>query len=314
MFWDKIPTRLKPWLITILTAWLSMLLPWSVNASDIDKNQIRNIGDNKYPQRIIALAPHVVEQLHDIGAYSLLVATVEHADHPSKAKQLPRVGNYAKLNIEKILLLQPDLVIAWHSQGLANDLQTLSEYGINVVYSNPRTLSDISKELRWLGELTGYQQQANVRANAFDAKLEQIKKRYQHKPPIRVFYELWPQPLTTIAGNAWSQQQLTICGAENPFAQLDSDYPQISLENVVKANPQVIIQPLSSGQNVNSQTLSNQTDWQPFAVIDAVRHQQIVRPNSDRLHRMSVRLLDELALLCQQLDTARGFYQSRRVR
>ncbi|MDN3652215.1 cobalamin-binding protein [Thalassotalea ponticola] len=287
----------------ILAMQMAVAMP-SVSSSELDATSSEPSTtlpqqDKTTDKRIVALAPHIVEMLHEIGAYDHIIATSEHADYPLQAKQLPRVGNYLALDIERILQLQPDLVIAWQSGVPINDLARLQSLGIDVLFSNPTQLSDVADELRWLGQLTGHQSLANRKAALFEKQLSQLTKHYQNRPRVSVFYQLWAHPLTTVAKDAWSQQQLDICGAYNPFNSATSQYPQINIEQVLLANPDVIIVPQS--QSVTSDGF----DWSKYPSITAVVQQQYIHPNADALHRMSYRLIDELAMLCERIDAFR---------
>lgn len=256
------------------------------------------------PIKVIALAPHIVEMLFEIGAGDSIVGTSTYADYPEQAKAIPRVGNYAKLNIEKILAMQPDLVIAWKTGNPSDDLQRLKSLGIDVVYSHPVKLTDVSDELRYLGSLTGRSEQASKQAKAFEQQLQLIKQRFAHKAKVKVFYELWSKPITTVANQAWPQQQLEICGAQNPFSQLTMDYPQVNMEQIIIANPSLVIQPKTAGK-ANPDAI----EWQTFKQINAAKHQQVITPNADILHRMSSRLVSELEHLCLSIDDSRQYYQ-----
>lgn len=255
-------------------------------------------------QRIVALSPHLVEQLYSIGAGDSLVAATEHADYPAAAKQLPRVGNYMQLNVEQILLLKPDLVLAWTDGNPAADISRLRALGLNLVESNPRQLDDIAKELRLLGQLTGHTEQAGQQADAFEQQLAALRARYQQQSKVRVFYELWADPLSTVANQAWPQQQLALCGAENPFANATGDYPTVGLEQVLVSQPQLIIQPNSAEEK------RSLFDWSRWKELPAVKYQQFSTPNSDLLHRTTTRMLSGTEQLCQDIDKARKFYQT----
>ncbi|WP_371373257.1 cobalamin-binding protein [Thalassotalea aquiviva] len=255
-------------------------------------------------KRIITLAPHVVEMLFSLGVGSRIVGTSEYSDFPKQALSITKVGNYAGLSIEHILTLEPDLVIAWKTGTPEGDLQRLKDLGIKVIYSHPQQLSDIAKELRMLGSLTNTQTKAEQLAGEFEQQLQELKHQYQGKNQIRVFYELWSKPVTTIAGHAWPQQHLNICAAENPFKAMANDYPQVNLEQVLLSNPQVIIVPTTKGTSH-----PERIDWSQYPELDASKHQQFITPDADILHRMSLRLLPELSTLCQALDNSRMYYQ-----
>ena len=245
--------------------------------------------------RIIALAPHVVENLYAIGAGDFIVATTEHADFPVQAKNIPRVGNYVRLQIEQILALNPTHVIVWRDGNPADDLARLEQLGLHLVESNPQQLLDVAKELRQFGLLFQQEEQAMALALSFEEKLQAIRSQHRDSRPLKVFYELWPQPLTTVAQNSWPQQILTLCGVENVFASLQGDYPMISIESVLAMQPQVIIQPNDSARRIAA------TDWQQWPSIPAVAHQAILHPDADQLHRMTARMLNEAEQLCAQL-------------
>ncbi|MFC3122774.1 cobalamin-binding protein [Agaribacter flavus] len=293
---------LKLWLGVVLLGAAPYLAASSLANTSVSRdNGLSN--EEKQDLRFIVLAPHIVETMFDIGAGAQIIGTSEHADYPLAAKAIPRVGNYARLQIEKILQLRPDFVIAWKTGNPSDDIARLKKYGINIVYSHPTRLEDVESEINMLGELTGRQTRASKLAKEYSARLSALRERYQEAAPISVFYELWPRPLRTVAANAWPQQQLTLCGARNPFVDAKEDYPQVALEKVLEYQPQIIIQALSAGvENPDS------IQWQQWPKIPAVKHQQILQPNADKVHRMTRRMLDELTLLCEQIDTARRVY------
>jgi vitamin B12 transport system substrate-binding protein len=273
----------------------------AINSYAANSNESNNT--DKTPQRIIALAPHIVEMLFSLGVGDRIVGTTDHADYPVQAKKIPLVGNYARLKIEKILAYHPDLIIAWKTGNPSDDLERLSKLGVKIVYSDPKNLTDVASELRLFGKLTGTGETAEIQAQKFELDLKRLQKSYANKAPISVFYELWPNPLTTVANNAWPQQHLNVCGATNPFIDGVADYPQIGLEHVVMAKPQLIIQPTSAGE-----TTPDAVDWSQFIDIPASKHRQLIKPNSDKLHRMTPRLLVELEKLCMSIDKARNYY------
>jgi len=260
---------------------------------------------SKENQRIIALAPHIVEMLFSLGVGDRIVGTTEHSDYPKQANKIPRIGNYARLKIEKILAYQPDIIIAWKTGNPSDDLARLEKLGLNIVYSDAKELSDIARELRRFGELTGVNQRGEKLALAFETELQSIKDTYANKAPISVFYELWSNPLTTVGKNALPQQHLNVCGASNPFESSATDYPQIGLEQVVIAKPQVIVQPMSVGE-----PNPNAIYWSQWKEIPAAQHNKFIQPNSDKLHRTTARLLPELKALCKNIDKARQYYST----
>lgn len=258
------------------------------------------------PPRLVVLAPHLVEQLYNIDAGELIVGTVEHADYPAAAQQIPRVGNYAGLQLETILALKPDLVLYWQSGSPAADISRLQSLGIRTEAFEAKTLDDIASDLLRLGELTGQQQQATQRAAEFRLRLAKLRQQYQQQTAVTVFYELWDEPLSTIGPDAWPMQALSLCGGTNIFADARSAYPQVSAEALLQRQPQLILQPTSATE------ARRLTDFQRrFASLQAVQLKQLAKPNADLLHRATLRTLDGVAELCQMVARSRAFYAAK---
>ena len=250
---------------------------------------------------IIALAPHIVEMLYDIGAGDQIIGTTAYADYPENAKNIPRIGNHARIQIERVIELQPDLIIAWKSGSPSDDLARLAQLGFTIIYSQPNTFEDIALELRQFSVLTGHQAKGEKVAQAFEKSLANVKKTYQSKSKITGFYELWSRPLTTVAKNSWPQQFLSVCQVTNPFEQASTPYPQVSIEQLLPASVQLIIQPLSSNQKQREGFT-----WQDWPMIPAVANNHIIQPNADAMHRMTIRSLGALKDLCQAIDNTRN--------
>ncbi|WP_448563481.1 cobalamin-binding protein [Thalassotalea ganghwensis] len=286
------------WLVKKILIVLSGLMSLGlVNNASASSNDSKS---NHYP-RIIALAPHIVENLYQVGAGQYIIGTTEHADYPEQANRIKRVGNYAKLNIEQILAMAPDVIIAWKTGNPSDDLARLAQMGIEIIYSDPHYLEDVAAELTKFAKIAGTQAQGEQAAKRFLARLTEIKAAYQDKTTISGFYELWPRPLTTVANDAWPQQQLEVCGVDNPFKESATDYPQINLEQVILHSPKIIIQPTSHGSNQ-----ADAIDWRQWPSIPAVKANAFLQPDADKMHRMTSRALDELALFCQQVDQLRA--------
>lgn len=256
--------------------------------------------------RLVVLAPHLVEQLYSIGAGGMIVGTVEHADYPLEASAIPRVGNYAGLQLESILALKPDLVLFWQSGSPAAEINQLQRLGIRTEGFEAKTLDDIAADLEQLGRLTGQQAQASQQASAVRSRLAALRQQYQQKKTVRVFYELWDEPLSTIGPGAWPSQALQLCGAENIFADATAAYPQVSAEALLQRQPDLIVQPVSTTEP------RHLTDYtKRFASLKAVQLQQRAQPNADLLHRATIRTLDGVAELCQLIDQSRQFYATK---
>ena len=255
-------------------------------------------------QRIVALSPHAVEMLYAIGAGDNIVATTDHADYPEAARQIPRIGGYHGIQLEKLLALNPDLVVVWGSGNRPEDIDKMTQLGLKLYNSDPKTLESVADELEELGELTGHSRQAAAQAKQLRNELARQTQAHANAKPISVFYQLWSQPLMTVAEGSWIQQILEVCGGANVFADSASAYPQVSLENVLLSSPQVILQSQDEGNVIG-------VNWQQWPDIPAVKRQQIYQLNADLLHRAGPRFTQGVKATCDALDKARMAYSNK---
>ena len=249
-------------------------------------------------KRIIALSPHAVEMLYAIGAGDAIVATTDYADYPEAAKKIPRIGGYYGIQIERVLELNPDLIVVWDTGNKAEDINQLKALGFNLYSSNPKTLEGVAKELEELGKLTGHVEQAKKAAAVYRAELLRLRVENATKSEPKVFYQLWSTPLMTVSKNSWIQQIISVCHGQNVFYAAASDYPQVSLENVLLTLPEVILQ---SGEEGNVKGV----DWNKWPEIPAVKNQHIYQLNADLLHRATPRAILGIEAMCAALDKAR---------
>ena len=272
------------------------------NTANAETNKAENKAEQK--PTIIALSPHIVEMLYDVGAGDQIIGTTTFADYPEQAKKIPVIGSYVRLQIERVIELQPNLIIAWKSGNPSDDLARLEQLGFTVVYSQPNTFEDIASEVRHFAKITGHTEQGEKVAQQFENKLNSIAQAYKNKTEITGFYELWSRPLTTVANGSWPQQFLNICKVKNPFKEVLTPYPQISIEKVLSTSAQLIIQPLSVNQ-----TEREGFNWQDWPIIPAVKNKHIIQPDADAMHRMSIRSLTALKDLCATIDQTRKVLQ-----
>ena len=249
-------------------------------------------------QRIISLSPHLTENLFAVGAGDQLVGAVSFSDYPPAALELPRVGRYDQLDLETLLSLQPDLVVAWHSGNPSAQVRRVEQLGIPVYFSEPRQLSDLSRELRNLARLSGQEAQGFTLADSIDNGINALQPAEISVVP-RVFYQIWDQPLMTVGGGHVISEVIQRCGGVNLFAELSSLAPQVSLEAVILKNPDVI---LSGGMGeANSAWLDA---WQAYPQVTAVQHQQLHFIPPSLIQRTTPRLLEGAALICEALAQA----------
>lgn len=251
-------------------------------------------------KKIVALSPHSVELLYAVGAGHKIVATVDFADYPPEAKNIRRVGNYNGLQVEQIVALEPDLIVAWKSGNKLADLNKLESLGLNILYTQPKNIAQISDELIKLGGLAGDVLLAREVALALKNRHQAIKDKYHNRRPVTVFYQLWHEPMRTVGPSSWIASLMEDCNGDNIFSATTTDYPIVALEDVITSNPQVIVIPHHSGSEGAKTSI-----WDKWPEIEAVKNKRIYTLSGDLLHRFGPRALDGLEKLCLAIDSAR---------
>lgn len=263
--------RLSIWLPCALLAWL----PAELLAAT--------------PSRVVSVVPHLTELLYDIGAGDKLVAIDDASDYPAEVKTKPKVANYRSINIEALLAQKPDLILGWRS-AQSRMLAPLAQLGIPIFYSEPTDFASLATEMRALGKLLGVEKSANEAADRYLARLHDLQQRYGQPTGIKVFYQLWYPPLTSVSGNAWPAQAIELCGGINIMANAKTPYPQVDMEQLIRANPVLIL--------AGSQDPDALRHWQKWPNLDAVQHQRLDLINSDELHRFTPRALNAVEQVC----------------
>jgi iron complex transport system substrate-binding protein len=252
-------------------------------------------------KRIISLAPHVTELLFAAGAGAQVVGVVSFSDFPEAAKKLPLVGAYNAFDLEAILALKPDLVIAWKSANPAASLEKLRAMSIPVFVSEPLQLEDVASNLERFGVLAGTSAVANATSAQFRKRLNELRSQYSHKANVSVFYQIWHQPLMTINGKHIISQVIELCGGRNVFAGLPVLAPKISLEPVLLKDPEAIIAGNSALNNPGWKE-----EWRRWPSLRAVKNDHLFYVNPDILQRHTPRILQGAEVLCRQLEQVRA--------
>jgi iron complex transport system substrate-binding protein len=251
-------------------------------------------------QRVISMAPHATELLFAAGGAARIVGAMNYSDYPPQAKAIPLVGSNSQIDIERVIAQKPDLLVVWQSGNTARQLEQLARLGIPIFRSEPRTLEQVATSIERIGVLLGTGRQAQPEAGRYRARAAQLRQRYGHSAPVKVFYQIWDRPLYTLNDQQIASDAIRICGGVNVFGKLAVVAPEVSVEAVLAKDPEVVIAgdehaPGERGVNI----------WKPYTSMMAARRGNLFAMDGELLTRPGPRTAEGAAQLCERLDEAR---------
>ncbi|WP_269448075.1 vitamin B12 ABC transporter substrate-binding protein BtuF [Mangrovibacter phragmitis] len=189
--------------------------------------------------RVITLSPGNTELAFAAGITPVAVSA--WSDYPPAAKSIEQVANWQGINLERIVALKPDLVIAWQGANAQRQVGQLSALGIHVLWLDPQNVSQVADAIRHLAAWSPHPEQALKAADTLMSQFAALEKRYAATPRKRVFLQFGGQPLFTTGQHSIQNQVLQVCGGDNVFANSAVPWPQVSREQVLARKPQVIL-------------------------------------------------------------------------
>lgn len=252
------------------------------------------------PARIVTLAPNLAEIAFAAGAGERVAGVSMFTDYPPAATRLPQVSASGRTDFEAIVRLHADLALAWASGNRSQDIERLERMGIPVFVTEARRMDDIPRLLRTVGRLAGDAAVAEAAAREFERVIADLRARYAARRTVRVFYEIWHEPLMTIGGAHIISDVLTACGARNVFETARGFAFAISAEQLYAIEPDAVIVSTYAGNEAEAAAR-----WKRFAPLVAVRTGRVYVIDSSLANRMGPRLAEGAATLCRLVDQAR---------
>lgn len=249
-------------------------------------------------ERIVTLAPNLTELVFAAGAGELVVGVSAYSDYPPEVGKLPVIGDAFTIDQERLALLEPDLLLAWHSGTPAHVVDELRRAGYRVEVIDTSVLADISRALSRIGSLTGRDEQADRVGAEFDAAIAALREQYASREPLRVFYQVSRRPLFTISGGHYVSELIEACGGRNIFADLDDLAPAVDVEAVLDRDPEVILVSGDAGDDAF-------TEWSRWPNLAANRLGNRFRVPGDEISRPTTRVLVAGEAICHALQLSR---------
>ncbi len=254
----------------------------------------RTIALDKPPQRIISLAPSNTEILFALGLADRVVAVTGYCNYPPEAEEKPSIGGFSTPNIEEIVALSPDLLLAT-SRHESKIIPQLEERGLTVLALDPKTMDEVHESILLTGKVTGVEERAIELVDNMRQRIEAVTDRTAGLPPEQrpaTFYIVWHDPLKTAGAETLQDELIQKAGGVN-IARGLTDYANISLEVVVNENPAVIIAGTSHGSSEEQNYQYAKTESR-LRDTDAQKSGRIYAVDSDLTSRAGPRIVDSL--------------------
>lgn len=264
---------------------------YSINPASLPNN----IDSNA--KRIISLSPAITELVFSAGAGSKLVGVSRFSNFPSEARLIPEIGDAYSLDLERIVELNPEFIIAWKQASTYKDLDRLNYLGFQVLKIEISRLDDIPNLIRQIGELAKTEERAELAASRYEETLFRIKQSHDNRALIKALQLIWLQPLITFGKNHLINEILGVCGGKNVADFFSGNTFALPTESMVAANPEVIFD--STGAPEEEQF------FRKLSSISAVKNNHIFSIPPDLIFRETVRVLDAIQMVCNYFDGIR---------
>lgn len=237
------------------------------------------------PQRIISLVPSITENLFALGVGDRVVGVTSWCDYPAEAATKTVIGDAFNLNLELLLSLEPDLVVG-DSNLVAPVIEILEGFGLTILVVEPTNLAEVRESLVQLGDAVGAPEKGRELAAAMEKRQDELVAGVELEEKVRVFVEIWNEPLMTAGPGSFIDELIVLAGGENIAQDADNPWPTFSEELVIDRDPQVVI--LTS---FNLDEVLRRGAWQE---ITALKTNAVFEVDPDLYARTTPRLLDAL--------------------
>lgn len=254
------------------------------------------------PQRIVALIPSLTEIVFELGRGNLMVGATQYAKEPSQAADLPRVGSYLHLDIERIVALQPDLCLAVKDGNPEHLVNRIEKLGIPVFAFDSQKFGDIEKSIKVMGDLLHAEKRAKEIISSMQEKVDKVNQRTQKKQSRPgVFFQIDANPIVSAGKDTFIDQLITMAGGTN-LAAGRGTYPRYSWEDILVLQPEVVIIASMAGGYTKEQLKEAWTRWPQ---IPAVKTGRVHVVDANLFDRPVPRLADGLVALAELIHPDR---------
>lgn len=260
----------------------------AVSTVDLEGNKVEL---KEKPKRIVSLSPTNTELVFSVGAEASLVGVTTYCDFPEAAKEIEKIGDFSGANLEKIVELKPDVVLAGSST--KEDVRTgLEALGIPVIYTEASSIEDIYKSIELIGQITGNEKNSEQVVSKMKTDIANIQAKIGSKAPVPVFYVVWRDPFKTAGKNTFIDEAITLAGGTNVAGDVDG-WADYSREMLIEKNPYGVI--ASQHFAPEAQTVESLSNDELFKDLEAVKEGRVyIMMDDSKISRGGPRIVEAI--------------------
>jgi iron complex transport system substrate-binding protein len=288
------PWRHSAYALSLLALLTASTASWGRAVVDDDQH---TVALSVASPRIVSLAPGATAMLFAAGAGAQIVGTSDYSDEPAAAQGIERVGDSQSFDLERVLALHPDVVVVWSGGTNAAQIDKLERVGLPVYRHRIERLSDIPGSVRRLGLLAGTQALARAAADGLSASIDALRQRYADAHAGSILIQVWDHPIYTVGGAELMSDVVGVCGYHNVYQDLPDPGPAVSLESVLKRDPDAILA-VGSDRKAAEDWIAH---WHTYPTLKAVRNGRLIPWTDPRLSRLGPSMVAATGALCSAL-------------
>jgi iron complex transport system substrate-binding protein len=246
------------------------------------------------------LAPSVTEILFAVGLDSEVVGVTTFCDFPPRAKLKPKIGSSTP-NLEAIMGLKPDLVVGNHNFIRPDALAKLEQLQVPVFLLSPKSVDDILAHISTVGRIVGREKEARGLVQGLRDRLSDLRRRMGSVKRVRVFYVVNSEPLISVGSGSFIHPMLELAGGENIVGRTSTAYPKVSLEEVLRRDPEVLLFPVGTSEGIPE---AEQQQWRKWTSLSAVSQNRLYQVKGEFVNRPGPRVIEGVEILAQLFHPA----------
>jgi iron complex transport system substrate-binding protein len=289
-----------------LVVWCLFVLLFFFSKLDIAHAEMRTFTDTlgrvvtiSYPpKRILSLTPDITETLFALGLSDEIVGVTRFSNFPSAAKEKPRVGPYTNINVEAVINLEPDLILATRDGNPRRPIEKLERMGFPVYVVYPRDFDGIMTTIQQIGRIVGRENEGKTIAQQMEQRVKEVSQRVTGRKKPKVFLQIGRSPIYTVAKGSFAHHLISLAGGDNIARDAKIPYPSYSREEILLKAPEVII---ISSMYVVSDHAQWLDEWKKWKILPAVKNHRLYTIDSDLIDRPSPRIVEGLERMARMI-------------